>query len=433
MSQHDYDIANASGATVRADINSALAAIATLNAGTAAPSPTFANMLWADTTNTLLKKRNNANSGWVTIGALDSTNLALMPLSGGSFTGAFNDTDVTLASAATVNIGAAGGRSINISGVTGITAFDTVQAGTIRKLRFAGVLTWTHNATSMILPGAASITTAAGDTAEVLSLGSGNWKCFDYTRADGTSLVTAAGETTGAVKPYAGRTPPAGYLVCDGLAVSRATYAALFAVMCPTIGAFTVTLASPGVWTLNSHNLQTGERVRLTTTGALPTGLAINTDYYVIRTGANTGNFASSLANANAGTAINTSVSQSGTHTMQYFGYGVGDGSTTFNVPDLRGNIPVGADAMGQGAASRLTFASSGYNGGAIGQLGGEQTHLLTVPEIPAHTHGLSSNAAGSSTNSGGNSGSTTTGSTGGGGAHNNVQPFQAMNYIIKT
>ncbi|HEX3065419.1 MAG TPA: hypothetical protein VHQ39_08045 [Dongiaceae bacterium] len=194
MSQHDYDIANASGATVRGDINSALAAIATLNAGAAAPSVTFANMLWADTTNTLLKKRNNANSAWVTIGALDSANLALMPLSGGSFTGAFNDNDVTLASASTVNIGAAGGRSINITGTTGITAFDTVQAGTIRKLRFAGALTWTHNSTSMILPGAANITTAAGDTAEVLSLGSGNWKCFDYTKADGTSVVGATGK-----------------------------------------------------------------------------------------------------------------------------------------------------------------------------------------------------------------------------------------------
>jgi hypothetical protein len=64
-----------------------------------------------------------------------------------------------------------------------ITAFDTVQAGTKRTLVFDGVLTLTHNATSLILPGAANIVTAAGDSAGFLSLGSGNWKCTAYQRA----------------------------------------------------------------------------------------------------------------------------------------------------------------------------------------------------------------------------------------------------------
>ncbi len=64
MSQHDYVIENANGAAVRADLNSALQAIVTLNSGASAPSTTYANMLWYDTANSLLKKRTNANDGW---------------------------------------------------------------------------------------------------------------------------------------------------------------------------------------------------------------------------------------------------------------------------------------------------------------------------------------------------------------------------------
>jgi hypothetical protein len=65
MAQHDMDVANGSGAAVRADINSALGALVTLNSGATAPSPTFANMFWGDTTANRLKKRNNANSAWL--------------------------------------------------------------------------------------------------------------------------------------------------------------------------------------------------------------------------------------------------------------------------------------------------------------------------------------------------------------------------------
>jgi hypothetical protein len=73
VSQHDYDIANASGASVRSDINSALAAIVSLNSGAAAPATTYAYMFWADTTNSVLKRRNAANSGWIVCGPLNST------------------------------------------------------------------------------------------------------------------------------------------------------------------------------------------------------------------------------------------------------------------------------------------------------------------------------------------------------------------------
>lgn len=87
---------------------------------------------------------------------------------------------VTLASAATVNVGAAGSNTVNISGTTTITSLGTAAAGVTRRLVFAGALTLTHNATSLILPGGANISVTAGVVAEFLSLGSGNWRCISY-------------------------------------------------------------------------------------------------------------------------------------------------------------------------------------------------------------------------------------------------------------
>lgn len=77
----------------------------------------------------------------------------------------------------------------------------------------------------------------------------------------------------------------------------------------------TITLASPGVVTLTGHGFLSGQRIQLTTTGALPTGLTASTSYYVTVVDANTFKLSTSLANAAAGTYINTSVSQSGVHT----------------------------------------------------------------------------------------------------------------------
>lgn len=85
-----------------------------------------------------------------------------------------------IASASTTNIAAATGESVTITGTTTITAFGTAAAGVKRNLTFSGVLTLTHNGTSLILPGATNITTAAGDIATFLSLGSGNWRCINY-------------------------------------------------------------------------------------------------------------------------------------------------------------------------------------------------------------------------------------------------------------
>lgn len=64
--------------------------------------------------------------------------------------------------------------------------------------------------------------------------------------------------------------------------------------------------------------------------------------------------------------------------------YGSGDGSTTFNVPDLRGRVPVGQDDMGGSAASRVTTAGGGLDGATLGAVGGAQNVTLAVNQIPA-------------------------------------------------
>lgn len=97
-----------------------------------------------------------------------------------------------IASATTTDIGAATGRYVHITGTTTITGLGTKTAGVVRALTFDGALTLTHNATSLILPGAANITTAAGDTAVFVSEGSGNWRCLAYQRAASAPLQFAS-------------------------------------------------------------------------------------------------------------------------------------------------------------------------------------------------------------------------------------------------
>lgn len=103
-----------------------------------------------------------------------------------------NQTDlkaVDVDSATTVDLGATLGRVVDIAGTVTITGFGTVAAGRVVYGRFLGILTFTHNATSMILPTTSNITTAAGDRFIMVSLGSGNWICWSYQRADGTALA----------------------------------------------------------------------------------------------------------------------------------------------------------------------------------------------------------------------------------------------------
>ncbi len=99
-----------------------------------------------------------------------------------------------------------------------------------------------------------------------------------------------------------------------------------------------------------------------------------------------------------------------------------------FNLPDLRGRVPIG-EGTGVGLSAR-----------SRGQTGGAETHTLTINEMPAHTHTYTNNtndqdtdnAFGTETAADNADLSATTGSTGGGQAHNNMQPFLVINYIIR-
>lgn len=173
----------------------------------------------------------------------------------------------------------------------------------------------------------------------------------------GTSIDHGFLGLTGVVLAFAGTTAPTGWLMCAGQAVSRTTYAALFAVIGTT--------------------------------------------------------------------------------------YGAGDGTTTFNVPDLRGRVIAGVDNMGGTAANRLTAGGSGV-AGTLGAAGGAETHTLTETQMPSHSHKASDpfndTGVGWNVMGGGSQGrlpshqyAAQTTYAGGGGAHNNTQPTMCENYIIRT
>ncbi len=164
-------------------------------------------------------------------------------------------------------------------------------------------------------------------------------------------VVGYYGLPAGSIITSGSHTTPDGFLLCDGSnTVSRTTYSSLFNAIVPNKGTVTITIATPGVVTLNGHGFLTGESVYLTTTGALPTGLAVDTLYFVIAVDANTFRLATSYANAIAGTAINTSGSQSGTHTLFFCPYGLGSTTSNFKLPDFEN-----ATVRGRGLSTGFT------------------------------------------------------------------------------
>lgn len=102
--------------------------------------------------------------------------------------------------------------------------------------------------------------------------------------------------------------------------------------------------------------------------------------------------------------------------------YGADPGGGNFILPNLKGRVPVGKSADTE-------FDT-------LGETGGAKTHTLDITEIPAHTHTISTGTSaggGTAQNATSATASPSTSSAGGGGAHNNLQPYLTINYIIKT
>ena len=262
MSQvSDYNIANASGASVRSDLNAVFDAIKTLNSGGTDPTNPEAFMPYVDTSDSNnLKIRNASNNGFTTVGSVDEANLGLLPKAGGTMTGpllgddgsaagspayAFDgdaDTGMFRSGANTIGFSTAGTARVSISDA----GLDITNGLPLRLQDSSGAPFVALKSPSSVssnvtftLPG------ADGTNGQMLQ-----------TNGSGTlSFTTVAGVPTGCVFCIAVATVPSGYLECNGTAVNRSTYAALFAIIGTQYG------AGNGSTTFNLPDLR-GEFVR---------------------------------------------------------------------------------------------------------------------------------------------------------------------------
>lgn len=137
MATHDYVIANGSGAAVRSDLNDALAAIVSQNSSATAPATTYAYMRWADTTAGVMKMRNGANSGWITLYQLDGEYTTIAIENGTAaapaiyFKDSGTDTGIYSPGADQVAI-STGGTGRLFVGTTGNIGIGTSSPGTAR-------------------------------------------------------------------------------------------------------------------------------------------------------------------------------------------------------------------------------------------------------------------------------------------------------------
>lgn len=190
-----------SGLTLVNNINSAFDAVLTQNSGASAPTPACGAVAklgtpWLDTNTNTFKVFDGAQ--WTVFGSIDTVNHYWRPVVGGGTN--------TLASATTPDLCGTSTPSatVSITGTTTITGFGSnCVPGTWKTIVFAGALQLTHNGTSFILPNNGSnITTAAGDSALVVTIAAGQYRFASYIKADGTPLnstnVTAQALTTSA-------------------------------------------------------------------------------------------------------------------------------------------------------------------------------------------------------------------------------------------
>ena len=174
--------------------------------------------------------------------------------------------ETSVASAATCDIGSAASLKVQITGTTTITSLGTASHA-VKLLRFAGVLTLTHNASTLILPGGGNIVTAAGDTCLAVSDASGNWRVLAYQRASGKAPVAPAFSevtgtasaaqlaTTAAATLASAATTDLGSSDAQSITVSGTTPITSFGTTAPTGAVKTVTLSGALTLTHNATSL----------------------------------------------------------------------------------------------------------------------------------------------------------------------------------
>ncbi|MBR0685307.1 tail fiber protein [Bradyrhizobium manausense] len=173
---------------------------------------------------------------------------------------------------------------------------------------------------------------------------------------------TTGGVPVGTIITTAAFNAPTNYAFAYGQAVNRAAFSSLFAAL---------------------TSQQTGS---LSSGSPIITGLADTTEIgngmAVEAVGIPAGTFISSCAGTSCTMTANATATRTGT--LTFFAYGNGDGSTTFNLPDVRGRYLPGRDNMSGTPANRITSTYYGASGGTLGAPGGSQSHTLTLTELPS-------------------------------------------------
>ncbi|OYU91877.1 MAG: hypothetical protein CFE29_03235 [Bradyrhizobiaceae bacterium PARB1] len=356
-----------SGLTFAQKTNAAIAALISSNSGATAPATDctetpIKGQVWLDTSVTPnVEKRYDGNQ-WITVGAVDSANHVWSPPVGGGTT--------TIAAATTTDICAAPSAVQNITGTTTITGFGSACTVGVRKtLLFSSATPLAYNATSLILPGLRSYTTSAGDAADAIYLGAGNWRILNIAKIDGSSVTNPAIPLGTVLYGDYSAIPPK-MIHGAGQALSRAAYPDYLASVTRTS---TVNMGA-GNPSLSAFSSTQGLGVGMPVEGP---GISAGTVITSITSG--TSFTISPAANANSGTNAVT---------VFITGYGTGGDSTTVGVKDCRGTTLAGRDNQYYGFASgRLSATYFGADPNRIGAIGGSQSHVLTIAEMAAHSH----------------------------------------------
>jgi hypothetical protein len=196
MSQNDLVIANQSFPATRADINSALQALGSLNSGATEPATTYANMFWYDTANNILKLRAEANDAWINLGYVDQSANTFKP---------YGDVPLTLGTAGqvlTVNSGATTGEWADAGG--GVTVIsETVISTSVASVDLTGFVPADYTSYEIefqnVIPdndGASLYLRTSGDGGSTYDSGASDYLYSTLTRSF-MGLVTSVGSSAG--------------------------------------------------------------------------------------------------------------------------------------------------------------------------------------------------------------------------------------------